>query len=374
MPKLASADEVVKRFTRLHEYVGDSEFARDVGRYMKLTEAQSVDNPERWISVFGAVRSNHDFQEQILAGMKKAKMYRVTPKTVDLATAAWKNAKSELTTITEYNLPVPNGWAWLDKPFVRMGVDGKEIDTQAISWDITDLSPEWAKMAATLQEFERFLKDPSSPARKPRERPAVRIMNWKWTGFVTRTWTADMRDEWLRTKGRHDLIFVHANVVPLRGLIGVPSDTITGAGNPVTWAKALWTIMETPIIRAQQVRPKGHTEKKFTEHFKGKTSNVTVIDMHAPPPQPGTGTPHSGSRNYTHQWISLGYHRHREFYIKAGNEPHEADPAERPDDFDEEQNKDTTCLTCNGPLQWIKGSIKGPEGTEIRNPEKLWQI
>lgn len=331
------ADDVVKEFHRHADYLMTDEthtwldywLGRDIKRF---SESGSTALWATW----GPARTAEKFQVQVRKDFFSARMFQVTEEMVDLITGSWEHGKSNVTGLVEEHLPFPYAWAWLDKPWVRMGSNGTQMSTRVLSWGT----------------------DPNIPG--------VRIVFWRHTRDLMRDWTASMRDRWLAAHDNtHHLVYDHSAVVPF----GAEIRALEPDGdNVLPWVKILWALMDAEISTEREARPSPYNMKRHREMFEGKEPTVTVILLRRTSPRlPDDDAP---ARTRMIDWsqgriVVQGHHRH----IRANYAPiphHHAVP--------DKDDANKSCVTCGNEITWVKGYLKGPDGLPIRNAEQLWRL
>lgn len=101
-------------------------------------------------------------------------------------------------------------------------------------------------------------------------------------------------------------------------------------------------LMATPGVGARTtVSPKTKATRKDAK--KGRSANVTVIDLHAPK-HVATGDADESGRVYTHRWMVRGHWR---------NQAHGPNSSRR-------------------SVRWIPSYIKGPAGKPLKETERVW--
>lgn len=101
-------------------------------------------------------------------------------------------------------------------------------------------------------------------------------------------------------------------------------------------------LMASPgVADKSTVVPKTKAARKDAK--KGRSGNVTVIDLHAPK-HVATGETDESGRVYTHRWMVRGHWR---------NQPHGPNRSRR-------------------SIRWIPSYIKGPAGMPLKETERVW--
>lgn len=336
MPRPMKASEVLGEFHRLDEWLKSEEALVWLEGYMYMSARQFRERgtEHQFETVYGNARNGAMFRQQLIADLFQARLYQVTQEMVELTTASWRNVRTEVSGLSEWNLPFPYGWAWLDEPFNRMGDDDTEMGIRAISWGLVP------------------------------DLPGVRIVTWHRTNDLNSGWKAPNRDMWLEMHGHHNLVYTHSNVVPFDYQIARPPE---GADDVIRWVKVLWALMDAEISTEQRAGLKPFAMKRFRELLEGKEPEITVILLRRITPKSGDEGPgvHREIDWSLGRIVVQGHLRH----IRANYAPiphHHAVP--------DPGNANRTCRTCGHEITFVHAYLKGPDGLPIRNAEQLWRL
>lgn len=115
-----------------------------------------------------------------------------------------------------------------------------------------------------------------------------------------------------------------------------------GGTELMSFLAAAALLMASPgVADRSTLTPKTKAARKDAK--KGRSGNVTVIDLHAPQ-HVATGDADESGRVYTHRWMVRGHWR---------NQPHGPNRSKR-------------------SIRWIPSYIKGPAGKPLRETERVW--
>jgi hypothetical protein len=335
-PKPKSGTAVLNELRKHAEYLYSRQGTEETLDWVERTAYKYPGNAAH-TTMFWPATGTASFVKLLRRDIFRAQPYQVTSKFIEVINGTWANNPEAETVLSEFHVPCQCGWAWLDDRVIFRSHTGVKLSTRVISWCVEP------------------------------ELPGVRLVRWHLATDLTPTsgWTEARRSEWMKTHASTSaLMYMGSTVFPFDAVSVVQGDNIAA------WVKTMWGLMEAEVtdITEPELRPEAVSRAR--QYFERPETRVRVINLRAPRHARAASSRPAGPRNYESQWVSLGYHRHKEHYIKAGGEPHEPKPARRISDED----KDTTCLTCGGPLGWVKGSLKGPDGAPIKNVEKLYRL
>lgn len=119
-------------------------------------------------------------------------------------------------------------------------------------------------------------------------------------------------------------------------------DAVAGTTQLMSFLAAASLIMTSPgVADRKTLVPKTKAARKDAK--KGRSANVTVIDLHTPK-HLATGDADESGRVYTHRWMVRGHWR---------NQPHGPNRSKR-------------------SVRWIPSYIKGPAGKPLKETERVW--
>jgi hypothetical protein len=119
-------------------------------------------------------------------------------------------------------------------------------------------------------------------------------------------------------------------------------DAVAGTAQLMSFLAAAALLMASPgVADRKTIAPTTKAARKDAK--KGRSANVTVIDLHAPKAV-STGDADESGRVYTHRWLVRGHWR---------NQPHGPNRSRR-------------------SVRWIPSYIKGPAGKPLKETERVW--
>jgi hypothetical protein len=290
---------------------------------------------------------------EIAKDLFQARTYQVTSEMMDVVSATYNKVEAgDTAIITEWDLPSPYGFVWLDKPLTIMDQGMLQLRERAFSWGITTMNiriggrdvSEVGLRICTWTHRDDDLADPETLAERKRrlgiDQAAVPIYVDLMSGLSL----------------SHTLVLPIGNI-KAREPMGRDEQ---GRDSTIGWLYALWQYMEMEITTTRQGHVDRPTMRRAQRSLKHQDVSIVVLRRIVP-----TGDEPVSPRkvDWTCRWIVAGHWRHIESY--TGN-PHHAIP--------DRGEGDPVCVTCHRRITRIRPYVKGPDGLPLRAVEHVYRL
>lgn len=278
---------------------------------------------------------NGEQQARNIAGsishaLHSAVTYEVTAEMTEVMLAVVE--KTLVEHLYEEELPAPSGFAWFDRPFEMVDIDGNALLCRAVSWEMMH-----------------------------RPDPAAAIVLWTHTddtGPATlwdRSEYPDQAEHIRQLLG--PLVIMHMALFPFgvrfEGDPDWDSTKIRSANQVLAILHLLWMFLGMEITTMYQPQVARPARRRALRSLKHGEVNVIVL-RRLRHPDDGRVVSHR-EVDWSCRWVVQGHYRHLDSYDQAR---HHA--------LAEHRGTETICGACSSRLTYVRPYVKGPDGAPLR--------
>jgi len=280
----------------------------------------------------------------------QSRTFQVTAEMMDVVSATYNKAAADDTmVITEWDLPAPYGFVWLDKPLVIIDQGLLTIQVRAISWGVTPMNMkingrEQVDQAVRISTWT-YLEDPDPSLDERKRRLGI------------------SPDERSAYEDLGNLSLSHTLVLPI-GHVQAREPAgrdAQGRDSTIGWLYALWQYMEMEITTTRQAALDRAVIRRARRSLKHTDVSIVVLRRIA---ATGDEPAHPRKIDWTCRWIVAGHWRHLDSY--PDHHPHHAIP--------DRGAGDPVCMTCHVRITRIRPYVKGPDGLPLRAVEHVYRL